>query len=128
MKIIIDYPPNIEDIRKVFPLTGREIFTWGNTIYNSSDEHISNQLAAHEYVHCIQQGNDKEGWWKRYLIDTKFRFNQELEAHKAEYKEFCRPRPSRLRKRVCLKLMARRLSSPMYGRVVTFEKAKKLIK
>lgn len=128
MRDVFDYPPNIHQIRRVFPLTGREIFAWGNIIYNPSASTLTPELLAHEEVHKVQQGNDVEGWWDRYLVDVQFRYRQELEAHRAEFKEFCKSRPNRVRKRVFLKQLARRLSSPMYGSVVTFEKARKLIK
>jgi len=85
-------------------------------------------MIVHEEVHRKQQAGNPEGWWAKYLIDPAFRFEQELEAHQAEYLAFCSIETDRNRKRVFLKGIARRLSAPMYGRVASFEKSKRLIK
>lgn len=128
MRIVKDFPPNIDKIRELFPLTGKEIFAWGDIIYSPSTESLPPWLLAHENVHKRQQDGDPEKWWARYLADPYWRFEQELEAHRAEYRSFCALEPNRNRKRVFLKGIARRLSAPMYGRVASFEKAKRLIK
>jgi hypothetical protein len=128
MNIVIDFPPNIGAIRAYFPLTGFEIFCWGDTVYNPSGIQLPPELLEHEKVHSKQQGNDVQGWWDQYLIDKKFRFEQELEAHQVEFMVYSRRQPSRALRRIYLKKIARRLSSAMYGKMVTFEKAKKLIR
>jgi len=128
LKIINEFPPNIQAIKNVFPITGKETFSWGDIVYNPSGDKLSKSLLAHERVHGIQQGDDIEGWWARYLIDTEFRFTQELEAHRVEYLVFISDEPNRNRRRILLKQISKRLSSRMYGSMVTFEKARKLIK
>lgn len=116
-------PPNIDRIREVFPLTGTEIFAWGSIIYNPSGSYIPPWLEAHEAVHCKQQGNDIEGWWDRYLIDAEWRLSQEMEAHQAEYKEFCRLNKDRNLRTRYLTALASRLSSKMYGGIITQQEA-----
>ena len=130
MKIVKEFPPNIEAIRAKFPLKGSEIFCWGDIIYSPSTDRLPTWLIMHESVHTRQQKEigGTEIWWERYLKDTKFRFEQELEAHQVEYRSFCELARERVRRRIYLKIVARKLASPMYGRMVTFEKAKKLIK
>jgi len=128
MDIVVDYPPNIDEIRKVFPLTGQEIFAWGNQIYNPSGSKLPQWLIAHETVHKAQQGKDPQAWWDRYLIDPPWRFEQELEAHRVEYAHYCAAGFNRNRRRAMLKALARRLSSPMYGRIAPFKLCRLLIK
>jgi len=128
MKIVNEFPPNIEAIRKKFPLKGNEIFAWGSIIYNPSGGELTPALISHEGVHELQQKGNPEKWWKRYLRDDKWRFDQELEAHQAEYQTFCRDEPNRNRRRAFLKALARRLSAPMYGRIATYQRAHNLIK
>ncbi len=131
MDILVAQPPNIWEIREAFPLTGQEIFCWGDIIYNPSNGKIPSWLIAHEQVHQRQQGDDPQAWWDRYLIDTEWRFKQELEAHRMEYNVFCISPAGlnqRNRKRAFLKSLARRLSSPMYGRVATYQQCRMAIK
>lgn len=128
MKIVVDFPPNIGDIVATFPLSGNEIFTWGETIYSPSTEKLPIELIAHENVHCKQQGEEIQAWWDRYLIDPEFRFRQELEAHIVEYRVYCNNQPNRNMRRVYLREVSKRLASPMYGNMVTFEKAKRMIR
>jgi hypothetical protein len=128
MNIIPEFPPNIDRIKKIFPITGKEIFSWGATIYNPSNQIITRELLAHEKTHAIQQGNDIEGWWDRYLIDPKFRFEQELEAHQKEYARHLVLEPNRNRRRIYLKEISKRLASPMYGSMTKYTVARRLIK
>jgi len=128
MKIVKDYPPNIDKIRELFSLSGKEIFAWDDIIYSPASGELPPWLIAHEEVHKKQQDGDPEKWWARYLIDPHWRFEQELEAHRAEYRSYCEQEPNRNRKRIYLKTIARRLAAPMYGRIASFEKAKRMIK
>ena len=66
MRILEEYPPIIERIRETFELKGREIFTWGDIIYNPSGVYISDELFAHESIHEEQQGKEIEQWWEKY--------------------------------------------------------------
>lgn len=128
LKIIVDFPPNIKDIKNRFTLTGRELFAWGDIIFNPSGSKVPKQLLAHEHVHSKQQGDKIKAWWDRYLIDKEFRLSQELEAHQVEYYVFCKNEPNRNRRRIYLKIVAKKLSSRIYGKMITFGKAKELIR
>ena len=123
MKIVIGYPPNIKAVRKVFPLTGGEIFAWGDTIYNPGGGALTPWLIEHEEVHQKQQGDDIDGWWARYLIDPAWRLEQEMEAHQVEYRSYCSHHKDRNQQMRYAAMIARRLSSPMYGKIVTYREA-----
>lgn len=130
MKIVNELPPNIDAIRKVFTLRGNEIFAYGDTIYNPGGGKIPPWLIAHEEIHRAQQAEfgGPDEWWRKYLIDPRWRIEQELDAHRAEYTIYCIHFRLRNQRRKFLTLLARRLSGPLYGRLISFENAKKAIK
>ncbi len=131
MKQVVGFPPNIEEIRKAFRLHAGVIFTWGDTIYNPSGDRLPSWLVAHEQIHQRQQGDDPDAWWARYLVDPKWRFEQELAAHHVEYNVYCVSPVAvrnRNKKRAFLKALARRLSSPMYGSVASYQQCRMTIK
>jgi len=128
MKFSTDFPPNIEEVREAFPLSGKEIFTWGDTIFNPNGNKLPAQLIAHEEVHERQQGMDPDLWWKRYIKNPAWRLEQELEAHQVEYRVYCRTYGDRNRQWAYLREISKRLASPMYGNMVTTAEAMKLIR
>ena len=122
-------PPNFDEIDDVFKVAGLPvIFAYGGTIYNPERTELTESLRAHEEVHGIRQGSDIEGWWKRYISDTKFRLNEEIPAHIAEYKKVCEISPTRNQRRVALHHIAARLASGLYGGLIRYEDARRLIK
>ena len=130
MKIKIDYPPNIRDILHVFPYarTPGVIFTYGDTLYNPSNRPISDALKAHEETHAAQQERvGVETWWNLYLESPQFRFDQELKAHGVEWRHILNNGANRNERRSQLTIIAKRLSGPLYGRMVTLDLARKMI-
>lgn len=129
MKIVIGPPPNIEDIRAVFDLSNQEpIFCWGDIIYNPHNIDVNEFLKVHEHVHSDQQSKTSPAaWWSEYLVDTEFRLRQELPAHRAEYRAFRARHKDRNLHARALHGIAERLSSPLYGSVITLKQAKKEI-
>lgn len=129
MKIVFDYPPNIEEIQKTFDIKGRNtiVFTYGDTIYNPGKGHISEDLMIHESTHSKQQGDDPGGWWMRYLEDRLFRLEQEAEAYQLQYNAFILRYKDRNKRAVFLHKISCDLSSRIYGNIIGYEKAKKLI-
>lgn len=128
MIIISKYPPNYEKICKRFPIRNRTgiIFTYGNKLYNPGNGIIPDHLKIHEETHARQQQEHKngiDGWWEQYFNSSKFRLSQELEAYRNQYKSI----RSRKERRLVLKNIAKDLSSDLYGNLVTYKKAKKLI-
>lgn len=132
MEIIIDRPPIYDRAAKVFPLQGREIFAWGDKIYNPGGFVIPAWLMAHEKVHANQQMNDDghfgtEAWWEQYLVDVEFRFQEELEAHRAEYRVYCQHNKDRNKKLQYKRAVAKKLAAPLYGNMITaFDAMRKL--
>jgi hypothetical protein len=130
MKIVIDYPPNYDEIAKTFGIRGQTgiVFTYGDNLYNPENGFIPDHLMTHEETHQIQQnkmGADK--WWSQYLVDPEFRLQQELEAYQAQY-EVLVTDYDRAYRREALNQISKDLASNIYGHIVTKEEAKILIK
>lgn len=130
MTIVVEWPPNIEEIKAVFNLEGKKpIFAWGKLIYNPYDGFISTPLLVHETTHSFQQeGIGPEIWWKQYLLDPEFRKSQEIDAYHQQYLIFCDLHKDRNLQVRYLNDIARDFSSPLYGSIVTVSEAIKLIK
>lgn len=133
MIIKIEPPPIYEQALKVFgELARNAIFSWGEVIYNPSGLSISSALIAHEEVHGQRQGIHEAGifsWWLKYLSFASFRLAEEIPAHQAEYEHYCTERRrTRNQRRFYLKTIAQRLSGPLYGNLITFDKAVELIR
>ena len=128
MKILERQPPNIDAIREVFDVPEGVIFCYGDAIYNPGRGDISPELHAHEQIHSDRQGDDPDGWWEKYMADAAFRLEEEMLAHRAEYQKFLENGPSRNQRRRRLQILAKRMSSAMYGRMISFEDAKRGIK
>lgn len=128
MKIIHAWPPNIEEIAAALPqakTTRGVYFAYAPNIYIPHGGDLAPSLRAHEAEHIKRQGGDPAGWWKRYLTDTTFRFDEELAAHQAEYRHFDgRPRNER---RFYLRQISQRLAGRLYGGLCTVHRAKQLI-
>lgn len=131
-QIVRHRPPNFEKVAAVFPLAHKDtvIFAYGDTIYNPSGQELLPSLMAHELVHCNRQiAMGVEKWWDKYLIDGDFRYQEELLAHIAEYKNVSNDiQINRNQRRSMLKQIVKRLSGPLYGRAVSTSQAKKDIK
>jgi hypothetical protein len=130
-------PPMFEEIAAAFPMAHTEgvMFAWGGTLYVSSNDPVSPALQAHEAVHSVRQLKyGVEKWWKRYIADPAFRLAEEIPAHRAEYQWWVsapegRDRKAGFRSKADYMLfqIAQRLSSPLYGRMVSIFEAKRLI-
>lgn len=130
MKIVQGFPPNYNRIKEVFDLTGKNpIFCWGDIIYFPNGTKLDEHLIVHESVHSEQQkeAGGPEMWWAQYLDDPRFRLSQEVTAYRAQYK-FVSENSSRQVSRNFLKIIAKDLSSPMYGSLVNLQEAINLIK
>lgn len=124
----IAYPPNIEDIRKMFPLHKGIVFTYGDVLYNPDNCFIDNYLQYHELTHAFQQKNKVARWWKLYLEDKAFRFTQELEAYQNQYNLFCQQHKDRNKQNYYLNKLSADLSSEMYGSICSRSEAMRAIK
>ena len=124
-------PPNFDKILAVFPLAASPgvIFAYGDKIYVPSGKEIPPEILSHERVHCERQLNiGVEAWWDQYLADPRFRYEEELLAHKVEYSFLRGLYPGQARKQAILSHVARKLSARLYGGMVTMEQAKRALK
>lgn len=129
MKIINQFPPNIDEIRKVLKdVPDTMLFCFGDTIYNPSGSVIYPFVEAHEECHAKQQGKDPREWWRRYLVDPSFRASQEIPAHQIEYQAAKVFIKDRNKLHGFLVRRAMELSGPAYGSIMSFQEALEAIK
>lgn len=129
MNIIKSEPPMFDLIDAAFHVKGKAVlFCFGDDIYNPLGVAVSKALVAHENVHRIQQNGSPLEWWSVYIRSPVFRLAQEIPAHHAEYKEYCAGQPNRNLRRAYLSDCARRLSSALYGGLISKDEAKRAIK
>lgn len=115
--------PLIEEYKKIFDITENTIFAYGEDIY--TDNLLPPDLMVHENTHLEQQkkyGLDE--WVAKYLTDTQFRLQMEVEAYRNQLNSM-NDREKRFHvKRECIK----NLCSSLYGNIVTSEQARILLK
>ena len=131
MKVVIDRPPLWNAINAKFHVAGRPvIFAWGNIIYNPEGVTVTRELRAHEEIHGERQidymhsqrwtqQDAIEEWWKAYIESPTFRLNEEVPAHAAEYKAYCKRHSGTSDRQRALKAIAEKLASPLYGGLIT---------
>lgn len=134
MRVVYTVPPLFAEIDAAFNVKGKPvIFCFGQVIYNPEKVQITRELHAHEFVHGERQREQGtvEDWWHRYIADPEFRLAEEIPAHQMEYLTFCQDNEmGRLRtaRRLYLNAVAGKLSSPLYGNLISREKARSIIK
>ena len=138
-QIVLGYPPNIKIIEAVFGdiVRKREIyFAYAGKVYNPHGKPIHPSIMRHEEVHLIRMAADPDKWWDNYLTDVKFRFDEEVAAHKAEFKWWRTnvlqhpnrpPKGWRSAEEYYLFHIASKLRSPLYNFNLSLSKAKALI-
>lgn len=128
-EVVNENPPNIEEIAKHFPIGRHVVYAYGNKIFNPNHLVLRPSILLHEQVHLNQQGDNPEGWWHRYIEEPQFRLDQEFEAHLAEYRAMLYHATSnRHEQRAALKVVARKLASPLYGKLISVQKAARALK
>ncbi len=123
-----EQPPNIDQIREVFPVRPGVLFAFAPYIYNPDGAYINEALMIHEQTHIAQQGDDPEAWWERYIDDDLFRLHQEFEAHYAELQHYEATAVNRHERRAIRRAIADRLASPLYGRMINSKQAMKSLR
>lgn len=125
-------PPNIEAIRAKFPISlmGGIVFAYSPDIYVPSGHPLPEWIIAHEEVHVLRQGDNPAEWWHQYIEDEAFRFEEELAAHKAEYRMVCRLTNDRETQNKMLSHIAAKLIDPIYAytKLLTPIEARKMVK
>ncbi len=136
MQIKNERPPIWAQAKKAFDFDEKvTVFTYGDTIYNPAGGKVTDDIVAHETIHQIQQMKmniwGRWGawlWWRKFLRDPRFRFEQELEAYQYQYKYVVRQLKDRNRLNKYLIGLAYALSGNMYGNVCGFTEAMRRIK
>lgn len=125
-----EFPPNIDQIKAVFPLACEStVFAYGDKIYVPSGVEIPPEILAHERIHCERQlaiGLDQ--WWDQYFFDKQFRLVEEVIAHQVEYQFLRGLYPGAHRKHAILEHVAKKLSHEIYGNLCSLKRAKELVK
>lgn len=87
LKILDEYPPNINEIRQYLNPPENAVFCYGETIYNPSGQKVPEDIIWHENVHSNQQKTytSPSVWWTKYLLSKEYRLECELEAYSAQY-------------------------------------------
>jgi hypothetical protein len=132
MKIVTERPPIYPAIAAVFDVERHKpIFAWGTVIYNPFKHDIEStpELIAHEEMHGYRQigklplgemtdAHDQRIrlWWSDYLASPSFRLEEEIPAHRAEYRQLLRMHGNtRRNRRIHLVKVAQRMRNPLYG-------------
>ncbi len=130
MRVVFERPPMFAEIDAKFRVAGKPIiFAWGDVIYNPARVPIPPHLMVHEEMHAWRQEKwGVEQWWKDYISSDAFRLDEEILAHQVEFRHLMRENGhNRSARRGHIKQVAKRLASPMYGRMITLARAKKII-
>lgn len=129
-RIVFGFPPNYRELKERFPCGPETIFSWGDIIYRPNKKPISPHIVAHEGIHGQRQLDiGLEAWWRRYIDESAFRFEEELVAHRAEWRAF-KASPAGANENAASRMLdtiAKRLSSPLYGTLISFERAKGML-
>lgn len=132
MKIVEDFPPNIEKIKKHFDIEGKDlVMAYGDTLYNPHSADIPNHLMVHEEVHSkqhLEYPGGAEAFWNRCFEDASFRLKCETEAYRAQYAYICKMDPDRNRRAYFLHTLSTDFADPLYKLGISYARAVKIIK
>ena len=122
-------PPVWDKLVKAFGVEwGTICVAYDKDIYCGDKANLSTDVIVHESVHLARQEKDPVQWWENYMKNKEFRFTEELIAYHTQYdylKDNVKDKNQLAR---FLFNLARDLSGPMYGSVVSHSEALRLIK
>lgn len=114
--------PLLDKYKEKFAITDRTIFAYDKEIYSNYE--LPHHLLIHELKHLEQQNRiGVDMWVDKYLNIPEFRLNEEVEAYQAELGTI-RDRNLRYRHKMDC---AQKLSSDLYGNIITYQEALKLL-
>lgn len=104
------------------------LIAWEGKIHSKEPVQQAQKI-VHEATHIREQNRiGNEAWWRLYLEDDTFRFEQEVMAHKEEARFIRENITNREAAFQMIRPIAKSLCSPMYGFNITSEEAFRLIK
>ena len=129
MRIVEENPPNFEEIKKHFDLSGKvPVFAYGDILYNPAGSEIQPHLLVHEEVHQKQQNKmGVKKWWAEFIKNPGFRLSQEMMAFIVQY-YYVKKNFNGKAQKWFLSRFADDLSSPMYGNMITRHQAETRIR
>lgn len=129
MKISTQKPPVWDEVEKKFGIKWESgvLVAYGDTIHTRTGR-VSPDLIIHESVHFKQQEaiGGPEKWWEKYLTDSNFRFEQELEAYGKQC-DYIRSYIHNHKKRANMFNHIWHSMAEMYGDMVTYKQAAELL-
>lgn len=128
MKTSNEIPPILAEIKKHFFVDWEAgiAIAYGDTVYAKYD--LLPDVAVHEAVHLEQQQElGPEAWWKQYLTDPEFRFEQEVSAYREQMRFLKVNCPNRNALYSRKHALALDLSGLMYGELCTYSRAMRLL-
>jgi len=123
MEIVQGLPPNYDQIvRSVGTPPKSAVYTYGGTIYSPIGTDLPEDLIVHEQTHITQQARiSAKMWWDAWTVSLSFRFADELEAYRAQYKFYALKNKDRNAQARFAVALASDLAGPMYGKMTTFQ-------
>lgn len=132
MIVTNEIPPIYGKLLEVFNVKWEDgiLITVGETVY-CNDLDVFNKrpdLFVHEKCHAVQQRKlGSSQWWKKYLEDPEFRFQEEVTAYFAQAKYVKEKIKDRNQRFPILNGMCKDLSGKMYGEMMTYQAAWRLL-
>lgn len=129
VKVLHDKPTIYDELHRRFGVEwdDKVIITFYPYVYCKVN--LTPEKIIHESVHLKQQALiGVDIWWKNFLLDPVFRLQEELAAHRAEAQFIIKYIKNKNDQFQYLHRIAMNLSSSMYGKLITYQKALKLIK
>lgn len=121
MKSVKDFK-YLERYKQIFTVTPNTVFAYDNEIY--CDTEVPLDILVHESKHIERQNKVGADYWvEKYLVDPNFRLEEEVLAYRQQLQAFTDRNERYKVKLEC----AKTLSSGLYGNIITYEQALKLL-
>ena len=127
-----EHPPVFARLEKEFGAKWEDVcIAYGDTLHFHETDMVRRDLIIHEATHLRQQEFSQEKaaeWWQRWFNDPTFRLKEEIEAYQMQYRFLAGAISNRDELAAELMRLARELSAPEYGPMISYQKAFAVIK
>ncbi len=118
--------PFLKEYKEQFPITEGTIFVYKDTIYTNNE--LPYDVMLHEFKHLQQQAKiGAKKWIRQYLKSNKFRLEQELDAYKFQLSKVKETGDKDEYAHILIEC-CQNISSDLYGGIITYQEAIKLLK